>query len=39
MLSIRDKMPLTIADSAQPGRRRDDKTSNVYFPYEASSGM
>jgi hypothetical protein len=38
-LSISSNTPFTIDDSAQPGFSRDDSTSNVYFPYEASSGM
>jgi hypothetical protein len=32
-------IPLTMDDSAHPGRSRDDSTSNVNFPYDASSGM
>jgi hypothetical protein len=38
-LSINSSRPFTIDDSAHPGRSRDDSTSNVYFPYDRSSGM
>ena len=31
-LAIRARIPLTIADSAQPGCKREDRTSNVYIP-------
>src|SRR5690606_31003129 len=37
--AMRSRIPSTIADSAQPGFRRDDSTSNVYWPKAASCGM
>src|SRR5690348_13939411 len=37
--SMRPSRPFTIAVSAHPGLRRDDRTSNVYLPYDSSSGM
>jgi hypothetical protein len=36
--SIRSSRALTIAFSAQPGCTREDSTSNVCLPYDASSG-
>ena len=38
-LSMSDKIPSTMADSAHPGCSREDSTSNVCLPKEASSGM
>ena len=37
--SINPRTPFTIADSAHPGCSRDDSTSNVCFPNDASSEM
>ena len=37
--SIRSKIPFTMADSAQPGCRREDSTSNVFIPNAESSGI
>ena len=37
--SMRPRMPLTIDDSAHPGCSREDNTSNVCLPNDASSGM
>lgn len=39
LAAMRSRMPSTIADSAHPGCRRDDSTSNVYIPYAASCGI
>ena len=37
--AMRSRMPFTMDASAHPGFRREDSTSNVCFPKEASSGM
>ena len=37
--AIKSRIPLTIADSAQPGCNLEDRTSNVYIPKPASCGI
>ncbi len=38
-VAMRSRSPFTMADSAHPGCSRDESTSKVYLPNDASSGM